>query len=68
MKNPHENTIPESKEIKDKLITSAEVIYATTLDNGASVEFGIDQNLSPGKKCCSQFRSLRRQYKHANGV
>lgn len=36
-----ENTIPESKEIKDKLITSAEVIYATTLDNGASIPVGV---------------------------
>ena len=36
-----ENTIPESKEIKDNLITSAEVIYATTLDNGASIPVGV---------------------------
>ena len=36
-----ENTIPESKEIKDNLITSADVIYATTLDNGASIPVGV---------------------------
>ena len=35
------NTIPEPKEIKDKLITSAEVIYATTLDNGTSIPVGV---------------------------
>ena len=35
------NTIPESKEIKDKLITSVEVIYATTLDNFASIPVGV---------------------------
>ena len=29
------------------------------------LEFGIDQNLSPGKKCYSQFRSLQRQYKQS---
>ena len=36
-----ENTIPGSKEIKDKIIRSAEVIYATTLDNGASIVVGV---------------------------
>jgi len=35
------NTIPEPKEIKDKLITSAEVIYATTLDNRSSIPVGV---------------------------
>ena len=33
------NTIPEPKEIKDKLITCAEVIYATTLDKYALIPF-----------------------------
>ena len=35
------NTISEPKEIKDKLITRAEVIYATTLDNRASIPVGV---------------------------
>ena len=35
------STIPEPKEIKDKLITSAEVIYATTFDNRASIPVGV---------------------------
>ena len=35
------NTIPEPQEIKDKLIISTEVIYATTLDNGALIPVGV---------------------------
>ena len=34
-------TIPEPKEIKDKHITSADVIYPTTLDNRASIPVGV---------------------------
>ena len=34
-------TIPKPKEIKGKLITSAEVIYATALDNRASIPVGV---------------------------
>ena len=36
-----QNTILESKEIKDNLITTPKVIYATTLDNHAWIPFGV---------------------------
>lgn len=35
------DTVPKPQEIKDQLVTSAEVIYATTLDNGASIPVGV---------------------------
>lgn len=37
-----ENPLPKASEIKDNLVTSANVLYVTTLDNGASMPVGVD--------------------------
>ena len=64
------NTIPEPKEIKDKLITCAEVIYATTLDKYALIPFGLwyrPKSVS-GKEMLQSIQKCERQYKHVNNV
>ena len=37
-----ENPLPKASEIKDNLVTSANVLYVTALDNGASMPVGVD--------------------------